>query len=938
MSLEATKIDLLEFFYEHVEEDDWLEGVDLYQAARIKKISNYNGLVTGIVGAGAGRDAEVRLKIHPGGHCIQWIECTCRKYRTKGQYCEHIAALMIHIDRENPQMLGQLDSKMPLKPPAKKKKKKTSAETEEAKTKAGAKDSIIDHLKGSIHSVSLLTKGPSIRVRLEFKEGQLTHYDLPIDDAAKFLIEHPRLKTASPEIKEIKVSKQKAEMATLVSMDVHGSFVAERGILVKQVGKSKDHLKTPQKLKARMVKCCRFDREGKKGREATYEFLPTRGVTKFVGEEYFFIPGRGYFPLDRTQTMPQWQESPIKKVYKNDDAAVLAKTRFRELLAHSAVYAPKDCVDINVIEDPKLFEIKVRKEADGWFTLDPKYGSGDDTISMSVLMDHFSKKKRGYVRSGNTWIKIPELVSQYNWKTDESGQFIEVDSVGLLRLKAAMGDYDHFVGSKTILEKIRNRTEFKKDVKVPPLKDSKLDLRNYQATGLKWLWWLYQNNLHGLLADEMGLGKTHQAMALLTAIQSQKEDGKFLVIAPTTVLDHWYDKILDFAPKLQPYKHHGAKRNQSIPGLGKSYQTIITSYGITLRDIKHLSQIKWDAVVLDEAHFVKNADTATYQAVCKLNADIRVCLTGTPMENHLGELKTIFDFLVPGYLGSDQYFKKNLKNEIEAGGNPEKELELQKLIYPFKLRRTKDLVLKDLPPKVEDIRNCTLSKEQVKLYQSILKMQGKPIVDQLRDESQPIPYLHVFSVLTLLKQICDHPWLVDKNTPWQAQESGKFELLKELLEEALLSNHKIVIYSQYLEMISIIESYVQSMGIDSVTLTGQSRNRGALIKKFQNDENCKIFIGSLLAGGIGVDLTAASVVIHYDRWWNASKENQATDRVHRIGQNKNIQVLKLVCRGTLEEKIDLLIQSKQKMFQKFMDKDDEVFKNLSRQDLIDLLQ
>ena len=398
----------------------------------------------------------------------------------------------------------------------------------------------------------------------------------------------------------------------------------------------------------------------------------------------------------------------------------------------------------------------------------------------------------------------------------------------------------------------------------------------------------------------------------------------------------WEDKIRDYSSCLNPIKYHGPKR--SYKNSGNKSHTLLTSYGVLLRDIKELSQIKWNAIILDEAHFVKNNDTATYKAVCRLEGKIRVCLTGTPMENNLSELKNIFDFLVPGYLGSDDFFKKNFMTPIEQKNDSDNELVLQKLIHPFKMRRTKENVLKELPEKVEDIRHCSLSNEQVKLYRKILALKASPLIEKLKDDNNPVPYLHVFATLTLLKQICNHPALVSEIKDFEKHESGKFELLKEILEEALGSGHKIVIYSQYVGMIKIIESYLKQIDVKHVTLTGQTRNRGKVISTFQNDPEYKVFCGSLLAGGIGIDLTAASVVVHYDRWWNASKENQATDRVHRIGQNKNVQVLKLVTRGTLEEKIDQLILSKKRLFEKFMDRDEEIFKSLSRSQLIDLLQ
>lgn len=300
-------------------------------------------------------------------------------------------------------------------------------------------------------------------------------------------------------------------------------------------------------------------------------------------------------------------------------------------------------------------------------------------------------------------------------------------------------------------------------------------------------------------------------------------------------------------------------------------------------------------------------------------------MSGTPIENNLTELKSIFDFLLPGYFGSDDFFRRNFVLPITQKNTVSAELNLQRMIHPFKMRRTKNLVLKDLPEKVEDVKHCHLSEAQVKLYREVVDLKSQPLLRQLADENTPVSYLHVFAVITLLKQICDHPRLVAPDMETQNFESGKFELLKGILSEALDSGHKIVIFSQYLGMIALIVEYLKSQNIDHAILTGQTTNRGQVIKRFQEDDNCKVFCGSLLAGGIGIDLTAASVVIHYDRWWNASKENQATDRVHRIGQNKNVQVYKLVTRGTLEEKIDLLIASKKSLIEKFLDRDEEMF-------------
>jgi SNF2 family DNA or RNA helicase len=938
MLAKTTKSTLLEAFYQFISEDEWLEGLDLYQAGKVVKTDQYESLITAQIKNHQEVKVEVRMKINPDGKQIQWIECTCRRNRVQSAYCEHMGALMIHLDREGSKLIAKLDPVAPLKPPLNiGRKRATPAEKAKAedttKKGVGAAQTILDHLDTSIHSVGLLAKGPMIRVRLEIKEGQITHYDLDLDASAKFLKSHAKLKKLSPEVSALKVFSNEALLGTLVYEAGKEEIVAERVIAIDAISDA------PESKHSKVDKCRIFSKSSPERKKAkNYQFIDITYAKKFFGKEYLFLPERGYFPLNKKDVSTDWYELPKKKVFLNDEAAQLIESNYAPFLDSGPIFLSESLVEPRIIHDPKLMQIQIQGEQDGWFHLNPEYGDGKTNVSMIAMILKYRKDKRNFHKDGDTWIKIPEIVKQFPWELDESESKLKVNSLGLLRLKAALGDFDQFVGSKFLLNKVREKTEFKEEMEIPSLSDSKLSLRPYQEMGLRWLWWLYQNQLHGLLADEMGLGKTHQAMGLMTCIQTAKKETRFLVVCPKTVIEHWEDKIVNFCPNLKVHKHHGPKRDQRLSGLGKDYNIVITSYGILLRDINFFSKVEWDAVFLDEAHFVKNNDTATHNAVCRVNAKVRVCLSGTPLENRLEELKSIFDFLIPGYLGSDDYFKKNFMTPIIENNFVENELALQKLIHPFKMRRTKALVLTDLPEKVEDIRHCTLSDEQVKMYREIVDLKAAPLVQKLQDENAPVSYLHVFATLTLLKQVCNHPALVTKDQDFAKHESGKFELLKELLTEAIDSGHKIVIYSQYVEMVHIIERYLKSINVGHVILTGQSRKRGEIISKFQTDESIKVFVGSLLAGGIGIDLTAASVVIHYDRWWNASKENQATDRVHRIGQNKNVQVFKLVTKGTLEEKIDAMIRRKQALFERFLDHDEELFKNLTRQEMIELLQ
>lgn len=950
MAQQTARSTLVDSFYSHFSEDLWLDGVDLYQAGQVRNVKTFDQLITGSVAEVDGSTFEVRLKLHPSLRCIQWVECTCHRNRTSGQYCEHIAAMVIHMDRETPAMLRTLDLKMPLKPPAARVRrppaalattKQGGAKEDLGGSKTSAAQTILRHLEGAIQGVSLVGRGPSLRVRIEIKEGQLTHYDLDLDAAAKFVLAHPGLKAMQEQVARLQVSEHGAELGTRLYLKGQEHIVAERVVALKSGA-------YPQRAKGDELPTHGVEAEGvhlsatqRDGRTDMMLFFPMKQAQRHVGQEYFFVPGVGYFPLRLADVQPQWYEMPLTKSFKDDAAAELIQSGFQEYLAAGPIWIDGDLNHAKIIDTPTISQIDVRGTDHGWFILDPRYGSGQSNVSMVDLMHHVRRKRRKYLRTESSWIKIPELVTDMDWQVDESGKFLKVDNLGLMRLRAAVGDFDQFVGSRRVLAELRNSTEFHHDYPTPSIASSHLQLRSYQETGLRWLWWLYNNHLHGILADEMGLGKTHQAMALMTAIQEaskhQSTRPLFLIVAPTTVLDHWYDKLTQFAPNLNPLKYHGQKRARSLAEMGKSHQAIVTSYGVLLRDAEQLAAVHWEAIILDEAHLVKNNATATYRAACKLRGRIRLCLTGTPLENHLGELKNLFDFLLPGYLGSDDFFRSQFIQPITTRNDSATEISLQRMIHPFKMRRTKDLVLEDLPAKIIDLRSCSLSDEQVKLYRQVMDMRATPLIRQLQDESSPMPYLHVFATLTLLKQICDHPALVVDGADYRDHESGKFELLKELLDEALGSGHKVVVYSHYLNMIRIIHEYLDSQNIGHAVLTGQSRNRGEIIARFQSDETCRVFCGSLLAGGIGIDLTAASVVVHYDRWWNASKENQATDRVHRIGQHKNVQVLKLITRGTLEEKIDQMIRQKQALFERFLDRDEELFKSLSRQDLIDLL-
>lgn len=464
------------------------------------------------------------------------------------------------------------------------------------------------------------------------------------------------------------------------------------------------------------------------------------------------------------------------------------------------------------------------------------------------------------------------------------------------------------------------------------------DLRLYQQTGLQWLWFLYKNGLSALLCDDMGLGKTHQAMALMAATLNQKESEKklFLVVCPTSVIYHWQDKLATFLPKMNVHTFHGLKRSlKRVPKEG----LILTTYGILRMEKEAIEKIPFEVAVFDEIQVAKNPSSRVHDALTHVQARMRVGLTGTPIENNLRELKALFDIVLPGYMPPEAHYREMFINPIERDLDEEKKTLLSQMIRPFVLRRRKSEVLQELPEKSEDKSYCDLSKQQFALYQECLSKERDELISQLRDRETQVNYMHVFALLSRLKQICNHPALIEKDPHnYKKYESGKWDLFVELLEEARESEQKVVVFSQYLYMLDIIENYLRERKWGYAQIRGDTLNRREELKRFQEDPSCVVFIGSLQAAGLGIDLTAASVVIMYDRWWNAARENQAIDRVHRIGQKWGVQVYKLITKGTIEEKIDKMITKKGQLLEDIVTADDQaVLKKFTRSELIDLL-
>ena len=466
-------------------------------------------------------------------------------------------------------------------------------------------------------------------------------------------------------------------------------------------------------------------------------------------------------------------------------------------------------------------------------------------------------------------------------------------------------------------------------------------LRPYQVRGYSWLSFLRQWGLGACLADDMGLGKTIQTLALIQ--RDWRANGKrpVLLVCPTSVVNNWEKEAARFTPRLPVLVHHGPgrKRGAAFKKEAERYAIVVSSYGLVHRDVKTLRKVQWSGVVLDEAQNIKNPETKQARATRSLEADYRVALTGTPVENNVGDLWSIMEFLNPGFLSSESEFKRKFFVPIQAERDPSAAERLKRITGPFILRRLKTdrSIISDLPEKLETKVFCSLTKEQASLYASVLKETEEALQDAEGIQRRGL----VLATLSKLKQVCNHPAQFLGDNSGIADRSGKLVRLTEMLEEVIEVGDRALVFSQFAEMGGLLQRHVQeTFGLEALFLHGRvpKRRRDRMVERFQNEDGGPpVFILSLKAGGTGLNLTSANHVFHFDRWWNPAVENQATDRVFRIGQARNVQVHKFICAGTLEEKIDEMIERKKEVAEKVVGAGEGWLTELSNDDLKDVL-
>ena len=519
----------------------------------------------------------------------------------------------------------------------------------------------------------------------------------------------------------------------------------------------------------------------------------------------------------------------------------------------------------------------------------PRSKAGDEYIRLNITPLH-------------PWLAaLIDLVGERE-KDFAKGGAIRLSRFEALRATAALGEGAVWHGAaplREMLSQLKGQTALP-EVALPTGLNAQL--RPYQHQGLNWLQFLRGHGLSGVLADDMGLGKTLQTLAhILVEKQSGRMVAPVLVVAPVSLMGNWAREAQRFTPQLKVQVFHGMDRHSGADTL-LDHDIVLTSYALLPREKERWLATAWHMVVLDEAQNIKNANTHAAKVVSELQAGQRLCLSGTPMENHLGELWSLFHFLMPGFLSSNTKFTKLFRTPIEKHGNTERLAQLRNRVTPFMLRRNKSAVAAELPPKVETITQVKLAGKQADLYETIRLATEVKVREALASKGLARSQITVLDALLKLRQVCCDPRLVPLDKAKSITESAKLEQLMDMLPDMLAQGRRILLFSQFTSMLELIEAALKERQLPWVKLTGQSTKRDAIIERFTSGE-VPLFLISLKAGGVGLNLPQADTVIHYDPWWNPAVENQATDRAHRIGQQSTVFVYKMVAQGTIEERI-----------------------------------
>ena len=578
-------------------------------------------------------------------------------------------------------------------------------------------------------------------------------------------------------------------------------------------------------------------------------------------------------------------------------------------------------------------------EKDKWFSLDISVDYDGQTLPLDRIWKAWLKGKRYVQLKDGSYASLPESwLEKLAHKLRVLGldpvkppkqKFKQYEAPVLDNLLEDLpGAREDSFWSK-LRDNIRNFNEVKQ-IETP--RGLQASLRGYQVQGISYLNFLNEYGFGGILADEMGLGKTIQTLAFVQHMVNSGAKGPNLIVVPTSVLPNWDREASKFVPLLSRVIVYGTRREGLFRRIASS-DLVITTYALLRRDMEELEQHEFNSIILDEAQNIKNPNTITARSVRQINAKMRLCLSGTPIENNLFELWSLFEFLMPGFLGSQHAFQRGVIKPIKEGDAETLEY-LRSRVKPFILRRTKAEVVKDLPPKVENVMYCALEEEQAELYASLARKLRDQVLADVDKKGMAKSQMSILDALLKLRQICCHPKLLKLDMPGfnANMPSGKFEAFKDMIFDIVEEGHKVLVFSQFVQMLQQIRTWLEMADIPYCYLDGSSKDRLEQVDRFNNTPSIRIFLISLKAGGTGLNLTSADYVIHYDPWWNPAVESQATDRAHRIGQSRQVFSYKLICQNTVEEKILKLQEMKRGVAEAVIPGQDS-WKSLTREDL-----
>ena len=597
------------------------------------------------------------------------------------------------------------------------------------------------------------------------------------------------------------------------------------------------------------------------------------------------------------------------------------------------IYGEAELASAKVNRHPPTISFRISSEID-WFDVSATVQFGDTQISLKEVRRAVRRRERFVKLADGSIGEIPpDWLEKYRYlfsMADETDDGLRLAGAQITLLDQLLLEGDRVQADEEFQRRREHLRGFERIEPVPMPQGLRGELRPYQKSGVDWLHFLHDYGFGGCLADDMGTGKTFTTLAFLQSLsESHHAKAAALLVLPRSLIFNWEREAAKFTPGLRLLNHAHATRAKDLAQFDE-YDLVLTTYGILLRDIELLRQHQFHYVILDEAQAIKNPVSQSAKAVRLLNSDHRLSLTGTPVENSTLELWSQLSFLNPGLLGNLEHFRTEFAGAIEKNHDEIAAAFLRKLVHPFILRRTKDQVATDLPPRTEEILSVEMEPGQKKLYEKTRDHYRDQILGIVEKEGLNDVRMKILEGLLRLRQIANHPKLVE---PASRAASGKFEQLLETLETLRAEGHKALVFSQFVSMLTLVREALDTRKIPYAYLDGRTKDRQGRVDAFQNDSSLPFFLVSLKAGGVGLNLTAADYVIHIDPWWNPAVEMQATDRTHRIGQTKPVFVYKLITQGTVEEKILLLQDRKRALVSQLISTETSFFKSLTKQDI-----